>query len=127
MNVIDAFCQKRNHITRKVLKMMAVLLKFKPRLPRKLQWLAYEFGLSKSPGKIPQSRISVNSNSFVDCTLDRLARTFCDMEEFEIWLDRAADGAKSHQTEMEKQAMGKIVKLQSFAAFFEPEKGDVPF
>lgn len=127
MNVIDAFSQKRNSLTRKVLKMMAVLFKSKPRLPRKLQWLAYEFGISKSPGKIPPSRISVNSNFLVDCALDRLARTFCDMEEFEIWLDRVADGAKRHQAEMEKQAMGKIVKLQSFAAFFEPEKGDVPF
>lgn len=97
------------------------------RVPYHIQWI------------FDHRKISTKAKSFAnlrDLTnpinkLDKLARTFCALEEAEEWLDKLEAGIKRHQEEMERQANTKICRLKTFVALtdFKQEKPeqDVPF
>ena len=122
-NLIDAVFQKN----KQVLQRYSNLNKnTNPRIPHKLEWIISNV---KIPGSFvkPDGRIN-------NIPLDKLARTFCALEEFEEWLEKVENGIKKHQVEMERQADTKICRLKTFAALscnFEKSKGpgdnDTPF
>lgn len=91
------------------------------RPPVALEWLVKRLMNQGNIGseKLPSGHWYPTSygESPTNAPLDRLARTFCALEECEAWLDRCDEAEKRHVTEIERQAESKIVRLRSFAEF----------
>ena len=108
-NLIIAVSQKAKEV---INRFQNLKTNTKPRVPNKLMWII--------TGKhIPNSVCCLDnlSYSISDIPLDKLARTFCALEDFEGWLEKVENGIKKHQAEMEKQANTKICRLKTFAVF----------
>mgnify|MGYP001616151550 CR=1 FL=1 len=88
-----------------------------PRVPHKLQWIAKEFKIFSGKTLVPVGHIpiSFDMGSTAYYPTDKIARTFCALEDFEDWLNRVEIGEEKHQKEMERQALTKIVRLKTFA------------
>ena len=61
-------------------------------------------------------KLYTSTDEITNTPVDRLARTYCAMEELAAWLDRVDAGEKLHQEEINRQAESKIVRLQTAAA-----------
>lgn len=60
--------------------------------------------------------------------IDRVARTFCRLEEMEAWIKRLDAGMARHQAEMERQSMTKIARLKMASEFSgKSDDEDCPF
>lgn len=118
-NLIHAVNQKHKQVSQRYKNLDK---RTKPRVPHKLKWIINENDATTSFVGIGEMKYV--SRSF---PLDKLARTFCALEEFENWLEKVENGIKKHQEEMERQASTKICRLKTFAALscnFEKGKKD---
>lgn len=127
MNLIQAFNKKLEIIEQKVYQMDK---RSNPRVPYRLGWIGNYFSIATHKYSVPSNCVSFKNVS-VNVPIDKLARTFCALEDFEDWLDRVRDGSKKHQQEMEKQAETKIVRFKTFASMGfckeERDEENVPF
>lgn len=99
------------------------------RPPSALAWLAIKLGASGKVNAIPTPKghwaelrygSELESSKLKTAPVDRLARTFCALEELETWMDRVDAGQAAHRAEIEKQAAHKITRLNTFAAMGKP-------
>lgn len=109
------FLQIRNKLTE-------LDFRTKPNPPRALRWIAQtmdeRFHL-KEKVFVPKGCVKINNQCGnvkieKETPTDRIARTFCALEEFEEWLRRVEEGESKHQEEMERQANAKIARLSLY-------------
>lgn len=101
-------------------------LRTNPRPPDKLKFLAAcftEFSVGLNDSQTPRGCIglriigkAVVLDDLIHEPLDKLARTFVALEQFEQWLRRVSDGEQRHQAEMERQASHKMVRIETYIA-----------
>lgn len=106
-------------------KALALDKRSNPRPPGKLQWVAKALQVSTwgnlqnatPPGHAPLLANYGGKLTELDKQqADKLARSFCALEDFEAWLDRASVGASIHQMEIERQSASKITRMETYGA-----------
>lgn len=114
---VDAINQKHSEILKLV---RTINLRTKPRPPRSVSWYAAHVMGGQGIETIP-SECADLWNLQRGAPLDKLARTFCVMEDFEAWFLRVIEAEKRHAEEMARQSASKIARLETYA-ISQPQK-----
>ena len=122
----DALRHKYNILVRRVDESSSLT---KARVPFNFRWIACSLGVqvantnvSCEPIDNKFCQIAYRPKRFdlgtsVDVGLAKVARTFCLLEDFEVWLDKWDAGVKKHQLEIERQVSDKICRLKTYVNF----------
>lgn len=87
----------------------------RPRVPYRLKWVVGYF--NNIAVTIDKKFFNIGDLLVESTPIDKVARTFCLLEELDEWMDRVEAGIKKHHLEMEKQSLHKIVRWKTYTAF----------
>jgi len=87
-----------------------------PKIPARIAWVEIEIRGYSSGEKRPIGCCTLASINSDETPIDRVARTFAALQEFEAWIQRVKFGERKHQQDILAQCESKMIRLETEAA-----------